>query len=190
MSSNMLTDSVFTCLPPKVRVLDLHNNRIRSIPKPIMKLEALQELNVASNSLAHLPDCGAFRSLSVLIIDHNSVSNPSADFFHSCQKIRSIRAGNNPFQCTCELREFIQSIGQLSSEVVEGWPNSYTCDYPESNKGTALKDFRVSQLSCNTALLLVTIGVALLVSTVTVTALCMYFDLPWYLRMVCQWTQT
>nr|XP_060511873.1 toll-like receptor 1 [Panthera onca] len=99
MSSNILTDSVFRCLPPKIKVLDLHNNQIRSIPKPIMKLEALQELNVASNSLAHLPDCGAFSSLSVLIIDHNSISNPSADFFHSCQKIRSIRAGNNPFQC-------------------------------------------------------------------------------------------
>ncbi|XP_049487883.1 toll-like receptor 1 [Panthera uncia] len=190
MSSNILTDSVFRCLPPKIKVLDLHNNQIRSIPKPIMKLEALQELNVASNSLAHLPDCGAFSSLSVLIIDHNSISNPSADFFHSCQKIRSIRAGNNPFQCTCELREFIQSIGQVSSEVVEGWPDSYKCDYPESYKGTPLKDFRVSQLSCNTALLLVTIGVTLLVLTVTVTALCMYFDLPWYLRMVCQWTQT
>ncbi|XP_078302329.1 toll-like receptor 6 isoform X2 [Panthera onca] len=190
LSSNILTDSVFRCLPPKVKVLDLYDNRIRSIPKLIMKLEALQELNVASNSLAHLPDCGAFSSLSVLIIDHNSISNPSADFFHSCQKIRSIRAGNNPFQCTCELREFIQNIGQVSSEVVEGWPDSYKCDNPESYKGTPLKDFHVSQLSCNTALLLVTIGVTVLVLTVTVTALCMYFDLPWYLRMVCQWTQT
>ncbi|XP_035968411.1 toll-like receptor 1 [Halichoerus grypus] len=190
MSSNLLTDSVFRCLPPKVKVLDLHNNRIRSIPKPIMKLEALQELNVASNSLDHLPDCDTFSSLSKLIIDSNSISNPSADFFQSCQKIRSIRAGNNPFQCTCELREFVQSLGQVSSEVVEGWPDSYKCGYPENYKGTPLKDFHVSQLSCNTTLLLVTIGIAVLVLTLTVTALCIYFDLPWYLRMVCQWTQT
>ncbi|XP_021557335.1 toll-like receptor 6 [Neomonachus schauinslandi] len=190
LSSNILADSVFRCLPPKVKVLDLHDNRIRSIPKPIMKLEALQELNVASNSLAHLPDCDTFSSLSVLIIDSNSISNPSADFFQSCQKIRSIRAGNNPFQCTCELREFVQSLGQVSSEVVEGWPDSYKCGYPENYKGTLLKDFHVSQLSCNTTLLLVTIGITVLVLTLTVTALCIYFDLPWYLRMVCQWTQT
>ncbi|XP_004764055.1 toll-like receptor 1 [Mustela putorius furo] len=190
MSSNILTESVFRCLPPKIRKLDLHNNRIRSIPKPIMKLEALQELNVASNSLAHLPDCGTFSSLSVLIIDSNSISNPSADFFQSCQKIRSIRAGNNPFQCTCELREFVQSLGRVSHEVIEGWPDSYKCDYPENYKGTLLKDFHVSQLSCNTTLLLVTIGITMLVLTATVTTLCIYFDLPWYLRMVCQWTQT
>ncbi|KAM7158748.1 toll-like receptor 6 isoform 2-T4 [Molossus nigricans] len=190
LSSNILTDSVFRCLPPRVKVLDLHNNRITTIPENVTSLEALQELNVASNSLAHLPGCGTFSSLSVLIIDYNSISNPSAHFFQSCQKIRSINAGNNPFQCTCELREFIQSIGQVSSEVVEGWPDSYKCDYPGSYKGTLLKDFHVSPLSCNTALLIVTIGITGLLLAVAVTVLCIYFDLPWYLRMMCQWTQT
>ncbi|XP_054438017.1 toll-like receptor 6 [Pteronotus mesoamericanus] len=190
LSSNILTDSVFSCLPPRVRVLDLHDNRITRIPEDVTSLEALQELNVAFNSLLHLPGCGTFSSLSVLIIDYNSISNPSAHFFQSCQKIRSIKAGNNPFQCTCGLREFIQSIGQVSSEVVEGWPDSYKCDYPGSYKGTLLKDFRVSPLSCNTALLIVTIGVTGLVLAATLTVLCIYFDLPWYLRMMCQWTQT
>ena len=150
----------------------------------------MQELNLASNSLAHLPGCGIFSSLSILIIDYNSISNPSADFFQSYQKIRSLKAGNNPFQCSCELRDFIQSVGQVSSEVVEGWPESYKCDYPESYKGTLLKDFHVSELSCNTALLIVTIVVPGLVLAVAVTVLCIYLDLPWYLRMVCQWTQT
>uniref|UniRef100_A0A2K6FGT9 Toll-like receptor 1 n=1 Tax=Propithecus coquereli TaxID=379532 RepID=A0A2K6FGT9_PROCO len=190
LPSNILTDSVFRCLPPRIKVLDLHSNRIESIPKDVTSLEALQELNVALNSLTDLPGCGAFSSLSVLIIDRNSVSQPSADFFQSCQKIRSIKAGNNPFQCTCELREFVKNIGQVSSEVVEGWPDSYKCDYPESYKGTPLKDFHMSALSCNTALLMVTIGAITLVLAVTVTFLCIYLDLPWYLRMVCQWTQT
>lgn len=190
LSSNILTDAVFGCLPPRLKVLDLHSNRITSVPENVLGLEALQELNVAANSLAHLPECDSFRSLSVLVTDYNSISNPSAHFFQSCQKIRSLRAGNNPFQCTCELREFIQRIGQLSSEVVEGWPDSYKCDYPDSYKGTLLKDFHVSPLSCNIALLIVTIGVTGLVLAVTVTVLCIYFDLPWYLRMVCQWTQT
>ncbi|XP_006777760.1 PREDICTED: toll-like receptor 6, partial [Myotis davidii] len=180
----------FRCLPPRLRVLDLHSNRKTSIPENVIRLEALQELNLASNSLAHLPGCDSFSSLSVLIIDFNSISNPSAHFFQSCQKIRSINAGNNPFQCTCELREFIRSIEQVSSEVLEGWPDSYKCDYPESYKGTLLKNFHVSPLSCNTALLIATIGVTGLVLAVAVTVLCVYFDLPWYLRMVCQWTQT
>ncbi|KAM8803917.1 toll-like receptor 1 [Rhynchonycteris naso] len=190
MSSNILTDSVFRCLPPRVKVLDLHSNRITSIPENVTSLETLQELNVAFNSLAQLPGCGTFSSLSVLIIDYNSISNPSVHFFQSCRNIRSINAGNNPFQCTCELREFVQSIGQVSSAVLVAWPDSYKCDYPESYKGTLLKDFHVSPLSCNIALLIVTIGVTGLVFAITVTVLCIYFDLPWYLRMVCQWTQT
>ncbi|XP_048219982.1 toll-like receptor 1 [Perognathus longimembris pacificus] len=190
MSSNALTDSIFRCLPPKVKVLDLHNNRITNIPKDVIHLEALQELNIAFNSLTDLPGCGPFSSLSVLIIDHNSVFHPSADFFQSCHRIRSINAGSNPFQCTCELREFVQNLGHISSEVIEGWPDAYKCDYPERSKGTLLKDFHMSPLSCNTALLIVTIGATMLVLTATVTFLCLYLDLPWYLRMVCQWTQT
>ncbi|XP_037685509.1 toll-like receptor 1 [Choloepus didactylus] len=187
MSSNILTDLVFRCLPPRVTILDLHNNRIKSIPQDVTSLEALQELNIAFNSLTDLPGCGTFRRLSVLIIDYNLVSHPSTNFFHSCQNITSVKAGNNPFQCTCELREFIKNIGQLSREVVEGWPDSYKCDYPESYKGTPLRDFHVSLLSCNTSLLIITIGAAMLVLVVTMVFVCIYLDLPWYIRMVCQW---
>ncbi|GAB1289674.1 Toll-like receptor 6 [Apodemus speciosus] len=190
LSSNVLSGSVFRCLPPKVRVLDLHNNRILSIPKDVIQLQALQELNVASNSLSDLPGCGAFSSLSVLAIDHNSVSHPSEDFFQSCQNISSLTAGNNPFRCTCELREFVKSIGRVSGEVVEGWPDSYRCDYPESTKGTPLQDFHMSPLSCDTILLTVTIGATMLLLAATGAFLCLYFDLPWYVRMLCQWTRT
>ncbi|XP_028621079.1 toll-like receptor 6 [Grammomys surdaster] len=190
LSSNVLTDSVFRCLPPKVKVLDLHNNRIMSIPEDVTHLQALQELNVASNSLTDLPGCGAFSSLSVLVIDHNSVSHPSEDFFQSCQNIRSLTAGNNPFQCTCELREFVKNISQVSREVVEGWPESYRCDFPESTKGTLLQDFHMSPLSCDIILLTVTIGITMLLLAATGAFLCLYFDLPWYVRMLCQWTQT
>lgn len=189
-SSNMLTGSVFRCLPPKVKILDLHNNKIKNIPKEITHLEALQELNLAFNSFTDLPGCGTFSSLSVLVIDHNSISHPSSDFFQSCQNIRSITAGNNPFQCTCELREFVKDISQVSREVVVGWPDSYTCDYPESTKGTPLKDFHMSPLSCDAVLLTITIGASVLVLAVVVASLCLYVDLPWYLRMLCQWTQT
>ncbi|XP_049646073.1 toll-like receptor 1 [Suncus etruscus] len=190
LSSNMLTDSIFRCLPLNIKVLDLHKNRIRSIPNDVNNLEALEELNVASNALTILPGCGTFSSLSVLTIDSNSISKPAADFFQTCPKIRSIKAGNNPFQCTCELREFIQRVDQASRTVVEGWPDSYKCDYPESSKGTPLKDFHVSQLSCNPALLMATIVGIMLVVAIAMTILCVYFDVPWYLRMVFQWTQT
>ncbi|XP_075400548.1 toll-like receptor 6 [Tenrec ecaudatus] len=190
LSSNMLTDSVFRCLPPKVTVLDLHNNRIKSIPKDVTSLEALEELNVAFNSFTDLPGCGTLGSLSVLLIAHNAISQPSEKFFSTCQRMRSMKAGNNPFQCSCELRDFIKNISHVPSDVVEDWPEAYNCAYPESYKDTALKDFHVSELACNTTLLIGTVGIIMLVLTATVTFMCICLDLPWYLRMVCQWTQT
>ncbi|XP_068924543.1 toll-like receptor 6 [Petaurus breviceps papuanus] len=190
LSSNELTDSVFRCLPPYITVLDLHRNNIRIIPKDMSNLETLQELNIAFNYLTDLPGCSTFSSLSVLVIRYNSVSHPSTHFFNSCQNIKSLQAGDNPFLCTCELREFRENMATLSNKVVSGWPHSYKCTFPDIYKGTQLKDFHLSSFSCNLVLLVITIviiGLALLIIT---AFLCIHFDLPWYLRMIFQWTQT
>ncbi|XP_043827382.1 toll-like receptor 6 [Dromiciops gliroides] len=190
LSSNELTDSVFRCLPPSITVLDLHRNKIRSIPKEMSSLETLQELNIAFNSLSDLPGCDTFSSLSRLVIRYNSVSRPSAHFFNSCQNIKSLHAGDNPFLCTCELREFSKNMATLSKRVVSGWPSSYKCAFPDSYKGTQLKDFHLSPLSCNLVLLIITISITGLVLMIVTIFLCIHFDLPWYLRMIFQWTQT
>ncbi|XP_074085737.1 toll-like receptor 6 [Macrotis lagotis] len=190
LSSNELSDSVFRCLPPNITLLDLHRNKIRSIPKDISNLETLQELNIAFNSLADLPGCSTFSSLSVLVISHNSVSHPSAHFFNSCKNIKSLQAGDNPFQCNCQLREFSKNMAILSNKVASGWPHSYKCAFPDSYKGTQLKNFHLSPLSCNLVLLIITIVIIGLVVIIVTTFLCIYFDLPWYLRMIFRWTQT
>ncbi|XP_003341481.1 toll-like receptor 6 [Monodelphis domestica] len=189
LSSNELTESVFRCLPPSITVLDLYRNKIKSIPKNISNLESLQELNIAFNFLVDLPGCSTFSSLSVLIIQHNSVSHPSAHFFNSCQNIKSLQAEDNPFLCTCELREFSKNMATLSSQVVSGWPHSYKCAFPDNYKGTHLKDFHLSPLSCNIVLLLITIVIVVLVFVIVTTFFCVYFDLPWYLRMIFQWAR-
>ncbi|XP_003773361.1 toll-like receptor 6 [Sarcophilus harrisii] len=190
LSSNELTDSVFRCLPPRITVLDLHRNKIRSILKDMTSLEMLQELNVASNSLVDLPGCSTFRSLSTLVITYNSVTHPSAHFFDSCQNIKSLQAGDNPFTCTCSLREFSRNIATLSDQVVRGWPHSYKCAFPDSYKGTQLKDFHLSPFSCNLVLITITVLLIGLVLMIVTAFLCIHFDLPWYLRMILQWTRT
>ncbi|XP_038608830.1 toll-like receptor 6 [Tachyglossus aculeatus] len=189
LSSNKLTGSVFRCLPPGVTVLDLHSNQIRSIPKDAVALTALRELNVALNFLADLPDCGAFRSLSILLIDGNSIPSPSPEAYRSCRSLRRLRVGNNPFMCGCNLRQFI-SLAASSSSVLEGWPDAYVCASSEGHKGTLLKDVRLSELACNVPLLVGTVLVTLLVVVAAGAALCRYLDVPWYLRMTWQWAQT
>ncbi|XP_039397979.1 LOW QUALITY PROTEIN: toll-like receptor 6 [Mauremys reevesii] len=188
-TSSGASDSVFGCLPIDVQILDLQNNQIRMVPKDINELKALKELNIAFNRLTELPGCSHYRGLELLNIEENSILTPSSDFFHSCQNIRELRGGHNPFQCSCELRDFVNFEKKSGGRLV-GWPESYVCEYPDGLKGTQLKDFQLSELSCNTTLLLVVALVVTVVVVAVTSFLCIYFDIMWYLKMMWQWTQT
>ncbi|XP_027692012.1 toll-like receptor 10 isoform X1 [Vombatus ursinus] len=189
LSSNKFIDSVFKCVPKSIQVLDLHNNDIRTIPREIADLKALRELNIASNSLTDLPGCDNFQRLSVLNIEMNSIISPSLDFFQTCQEVQSLKAGGNPFRCTCDLRNFI-NLGKKSQGLMIGWPDAYTCEYPLELKGIPLENVDLPEISCNTPLLIAVILIVGLIWTVVIAVLCIRFDLPWYLRMIAQWTQT
>ncbi|XP_010400100.3 toll-like receptor 1 [Corvus cornix cornix] len=189
LSSNQLADAVFECLPVNVRKLGLQNNQISSVPRGVAELKSLEELNLASNRLADLPGCSDFPSLQFLNIEMNSILTPSADFFWSCPRVRELQAGHNPFKCSCELQAFIRLERQSGGKLF-GWPAAYVCEYPEGLRGTELKDFHLSQLACNTTLLLVTALLLTLVLVAAVAFLCIYLDVPWYVRMTWQWTQT
>ncbi|NWI93283.1 TLR1 protein, partial [Pitta sordida] len=189
LSSNQLADAVFECLPVNIKKLDLQNNQISSVPKGMADLKSLEELNLASNRLADLPGCSGFTSLRFLNIEKNSILTPSADFFQSCPSVRELQAGHNPFKCSCELQDFIRLERQSGGKLF-GWPEAYVCEYPEGLRGTELKDFHLSELACNTTLLLVTALLLTLVLVAIVAFLCIYLDVPWYVRMTWQWTQT
>uniref|UniRef100_A0A8C8AUI1 Toll-like receptor n=1 Tax=Otus sunia TaxID=257818 RepID=A0A8C8AUI1_9STRI len=231
LSSNQLADAVFECLPVNIKKLYLQNNQITGVPREMAELKSLEELNLASNRLADLPGCGGFTSLEFLNVEMNSILTPSADFFQSCPRVRELQAGRNPFKCSCELQDFIRLERQSGGKLF-GWPAAYVCEYPEDLQGTQLKDFHLTELACNTMLLLVTallltlvpaayvceypedlqgtqlkdfhltelacntmllLVTALLLTLVLVAVvafLCIYLDVPWYVRMTWQWTQT
>ncbi|XP_053259846.1 toll-like receptor 6 [Podarcis raffonei] len=188
LASNQLSESVFRCLPANIQILHLQNNPISSIPKEITELTALEEINLASNKLASLPGCGQFRNLRFLNIEMNSVVSPSSEFYQTCQGIKQLKAGHNPFTCTCELRQFISLQKQGSMELV-GWPDAYVCEYPDYLRGTLLKDFHVSEVVCNVSLLITIVIIVTVVLVATVSFLCIRFDVPWYLKMMWKWTQ-
>ncbi|NWW40474.1 TLR1 protein, partial [Panurus biarmicus] len=189
LSSNQLVDAVFECLPANVRKLSLRNNQISTVPRGAAELKSLEELNLASNRLADLPGCGGFPSLQLLNVEMNSILTPSADFFQSCPRVRELQAGHNPFKCSCELQAFI-GLERRSGGKLFGWPAAYVCEYPQGLRGTELKDFHLSRLACNTALLLVTALLLTLLLVAAVAFLCIRLDVPWYVRMTWQWTQT
>ncbi|XP_070613221.1 toll-like receptor 6 [Erythrolamprus reginae] len=188
LSSNKLTDSVFRCLPHSIQMLDLQGNQISAVPKEIADLTALKELNLASNRLGAFPGCGRFKNLQVLNVENNFVLDAFSEFFQTCQNIQRLKGGRNPFGCHCELRPLIH-LQKEESVTLVGWPDIYMCEYPSNLKGTLLKDFHISELECNVSLLIaVILGVTLFV-VVVVVFLCVRFDVPWYVRMICRWSQ-
>lgn len=189
LSSNQLMDAVFECLPVNIKKLNLQNNHITSVPKGMAELKSLKELNLAMNRLADLPGCSGFSSLEFLNVEMNLILAPSADFFQSCPQVRELQAGRNPFKCSCELQDFIRLERQSGGKLF-GWPAAYVCEYPEDLQGMQLKDFHLTELACNTVLLLVTALLLTLVLVAVVAFLCIYLDVPWYVRMTWQWTQT
>nr|UHH89779.1 TLR1B [Eudyptes filholi]UHH89780.1 TLR1B [Eudyptes chrysocome] len=189
LSSNQLTDSVFECLPVNIKKLNLQNNQITSITKGMAELKSLEELNLASNRLADLPGCSGFMSLEFLNVEMNLILTPSADFFQSCLRVKKLQARCNPFKCSCELQDFIRLERQSGVELID-WPTAYVCEYPEDLRGTQLKDFHLTELACNTTLLLVTALLLTLVLVAVVAFLCIYLDVLWYVQMTWQWTQT
>uniref|UniRef100_A0A8B9TD06 TIR domain-containing protein n=1 Tax=Anas platyrhynchos TaxID=8839 RepID=A0A8B9TD06_ANAPL len=190
LSSKQLTESVFGCLPLNVNKLDLHNKQISSVPQGIAELKSLKELKLASNRLADRPGCSGFWALEILNMEMNSILSPSTDFLESCQRVWELEAGHNPFKCSCELQAFVR-LERQSGGKLSGWPEAYVCEYPEDLKGPQLKDLHLTELACNTTLLLVTALLLLLTLVLAgvVAFLCIYLDVPWYVRMLWQWTQ-
>ncbi|CAJ1058515.1 toll-like receptor 1 [Xyrichtys novacula] len=195
LSSNGLTGSVFNCLPAGTETLDLENNKISVLPLSIMKLSNLLSLNLNQNRLRDLPGCNGFPYLNTLFLRFNSLSAPSVNKLENCSELKTLDVGFNPYTCTCDLRSFI-SLGikaekKKSHSGIEllGWPADYHCTYPEVDRDTTLNVISIPEIYCNTGLLAATIlgpSVALLI---LIVSLCHYWDVPWYLKMIGQWTR-
>ncbi|XP_073502226.1 toll-like receptor 1 [Phyllobates terribilis] len=187
LSRNKLTDSVFNCLPTYLEVLDLSNNQLSSVGKEVHHLIALKELYLSSNQLSNMPDCSYLsKNLIYLTIDENLIYSPSKEQLTKCQNVKQIVLGKNKYRCNCELREFISSA-EILHENLEGWPQSYMCEYPQELRGVMLKNFHPSEISCNIIILVGLIVGTMAVLLIFMLFLCKYFDLPWYIRMIFQW---
>lgn len=194
LNYNSLTEAVFECLPADIETLGLQNNEISVVPVSVLKLEKLSSLNLGGNRLRELPLCHSFPALSKLLLSFNSLHSPLVQNIKSCPKLKTLDVSENPFICTCALKSFL-SLGSRFEKhedaVVDlvGWPSAYQCAYPEALRHTTLNTVTISEISCNTALLVATILCPSVALILTVMLLCRHFDVLWYLRMIWEWTR-
>ncbi|KAM9330389.1 toll-like receptor 1 [Gastrophryne carolinensis] len=188
-ASCSLTNSVFKCLSRNITWLNLAKNDIQYVPLNVSYFEKLEYLNIAYNRLSDLPDCTLFPRLMVLSIENNQIPYPSDEFTDKCQHVTHINMGHNPFHCSCDLIRFV-GIARESPGKLIGWPEDYTCQRPDNLEGHMLSDFHMSEIYCNVFLLVPVIVVPVVLGLALVFGVCKYCDVPWYLKMTWQWTQT
>ncbi|KAM4706458.1 toll-like receptor 6 isoform 1-T2 [Discoglossus pictus] len=186
---NEFTETVFQCLPINIKHLFLKTNKVSQIPMGLSHMDHLEELNLASNQLLDLPNCTYFSNLTFLNVESNRILYPSPKSIQSCQSSKQIRAGHNPFMCGCEIRSFI-NIERRSPGKLIGWPDTYLCEKPEAIKGIKLSNFYIPEIQCNVLLLIPIIVVPTVTIFAVIFGLCKYFDVPWFLKMIWQWTRT
>ncbi|KAE8629377.1 hypothetical protein XENTR_v10000464 [Xenopus tropicalis] len=189
LASNFLTASIFKCLPISIKILILESNDITHVPSGVTHLDDLVELNLSFNRLGDLPDCSNISSLSLLGVEGNQILYPSIESIESCSRVKHISAGQNPFQCNCELRRFINQEKEAPGTLI-GWPEAYVCKYPDHLRGTMLKDFYISEITCNVFILIPVIILPIIISIALIIGLCKYLDGPWFLKMIWQYTRT
>lgn len=193
LSSNGFDQSIFKCLPDSIRILNLRNNRVTTVPADVGVLEDLSILDLADNRLLDLPTCQAFPNLQKLQVRTNSIHSPLPGTLETCPYLKDLDLSRNPFICTCALREFAALIKNQATQTpgvtLGHWPEGYQCSYPESRSNTMLKDFYLPEISCDGWILAVTILIPTITLVVAISLLCHRLDVPWYLKMMWKWTR-
>uniref|UniRef100_A0AAZ3QXZ5 TIR domain-containing protein n=1 Tax=Oncorhynchus tshawytscha TaxID=74940 RepID=A0AAZ3QXZ5_ONCTS len=131
LSSNGLSELVFSCLPNSTPTLGLQNNQISNVPETLLALDSLLALYLSTNRLRNLPVCAGFPHLKYLLLTENSLHAPSLTGLGACPVLQVLNASRNPF--TCSLRGY-RDLGTF---------------------GTGLgKGFQIQEISCNIGLMI------------------------------------
>ncbi|XP_040191067.1 toll-like receptor 6 [Rana temporaria] len=184
-----LSNSVFKCLPKNITWLNLSKNDIAFVPLDITHFEKLEYLNLANNRFFDLPDCTFLPHLIVLQVENNQIPYPTTELIHRSSNVSRINMGRNPFHCFCEIRMFIGEVKKSPGKMI-GWPEKYVCEHPDNLNGVMLADFYMPEIYCNIFILVPVIVVPIILALVLLFIICKYCDVPWYLKMILQWTQT
>lgn len=149
ISHNSLTDFTWDKLKffYRLQILDLSFNSLTNVTG-INVTRTLTFLDLSHNHIFHL-DTGFLKgakSLQALSLSYNKLTTINQSTFQPRpeNQIRTLFLQRNPFQCTCDLLDFILwiensdvKIHRLTTEVI--------CDTPANQKGQALIYFDINQ---------------------------------------------
>lgn len=184
--NSMVIDS-FRCLPTTVIYLDLSYCNIDQLDvNYFRKAVSLREVYLSGNKIKFIPPDWKSPNLMSLALDENSFGIISMKSFKGMPNLEQLRAGNNPYHCTCELHTFIQETAIKGKVNITDWPQDYKCYHPDNLLNTMVSHYLPSQVVCD-------IRLVILISVVTTTGVvlaimltCYFFNIPWYLKATYQ----
>ncbi|XP_056402660.1 toll-like receptor 2 [Hyla sarda] len=191
LRNNILLEDVFHCLPTTVEHLDMSNSHLESLDMNYFyQATNLTELIVRNNKIKFIPTDWSSPNLQVLALEGNSFGIIDQGSFQNLRQLRELTAGNNPYHCTCDLYDFITVTLNEGSLSLPDWPDDYYCYHPHQLLNTRIEFFSPGKLECDIRLV-VAISVSVTAVVVIVCMLlCYRFDIPWYIRAMCQIIQS
>uniref|UniRef100_A0A3B3YCV2 TIR domain-containing protein n=1 Tax=Poecilia mexicana TaxID=48701 RepID=A0A3B3YCV2_9TELE len=184
---NYFSSEAFHCLPTTVSYLDLSDCNMDQLDLTYFKKATnLKILLLSGNKIKFIPSKWESPSLQFLALDGNSFGLISKASFQHMPQLSRLRAGNNPYHCTCELHAFVQDTIAIGKVNLTDWPLNYRCYHPEPFLNTFISKYFPGKVACDIRLVII-ISVATTAIVILIFVLiCYIFDLPWYTKATYQ----
>ncbi|XP_040899664.1 toll-like receptor 18 [Toxotes jaculatrix] len=184
---NQFVSEALRCLPTTVNYLDLSYCNLDQLDMVYFeKATDLKELLLSGNKIKFIPSKWESPSLQSLALDGNSFGLISKASFQDMPHLSQLKAGNNPYHCTCELHAFVQDTVSQGKVNLTDWPSSYRCYHPEAFLNTFISKYFPGQVACDIRLVII-ISVGTTAAVILILMLiCYIFDLPWYTKATYQ----
>lgn len=184
---NQFVSEALSCLPTTVHYLDLSYCDLDQLDMTYFeKATDLKELLLSGNKIKFIPSKWESPSLQSLALDGNSFGLISKESFQDMPQLSRLRAGNNPYHCTCELHAFVQDTTSQDKVNLTDWPWNYRCYHPEPFLNTAISKYFPSQVACDIRLVIVICVATTALVIMVLMLICYIFDLPWYTKATYQ----
>ncbi|XP_035277694.1 toll-like receptor 18 [Anguilla anguilla] len=184
---NNFVSSTLSCLPTTVQYLDLSFCNLDLVDMDYFKQATnLKELLLSGNKIKFIPSGWSNPALLSLALDGNSFGLISMSSFKNMPSLSRLKAGNNPYHCTCDLHAFIQETTAKGKVNITDWPDNYRCYHPEAWLNTVVANFFPGRIACDIRLVIVISVVTTTVVVLAVMVLCYVFNVPWYAKATYQ----
>ncbi|XP_012673360.1 toll-like receptor 18 isoform X2 [Clupea harengus] len=184
---NALVVTSLRCLPTTVLYLDLSFCNLDQLDTNyFLKAINLRELLLSGNKIKFIPFGWKSPNLQSLSLDGNSFGLISMNSFKDMPSLSTLRAGNNPYHCICDLHTFIQKTTSDRRVNITDWPGNYKCYYPEHLVNTMMADFFPGRVACDTRLVILISVITTAFVVFSIVLMCYFFNVPWYTKATFQ----